>query len=58
MYGQFTCIKILSCKIIYGGVQGKFLVAIVAQATAESLLGVVVFSWVVGLVSRRGKSDK
>ena len=30
----------------------------VSQSTAEELLRVVVISWVVGVVSSRGKSDK
>ena len=30
----------------------------VAQADIVAILGVVVFSWVVGIVSRRGKSYK
>ena len=32
--------------------------ASLSQATAAELLGVMVLSWVVGVVSRRGKSDK
>ena len=54
MSGHLTCIKILSCKIIYGGVQGEFLVASVAQATAASLLGVVEIL-LVGCVSVRSR---
>ena len=30
----------------------------VAQETAAAVLGVVAFSWVIGVISRRGKSDK
>ena len=32
--------------------------ASLSQETVTALVGVVVLSWVVGLVSRRGKSDK
>ena len=58
MSGLFTCIAIFLVRAAMVGSIVIFLWVIVAQATSATLLGVVFFSLVFGMVSRRVKLDK
>ena len=58
MAGLFACIAIFLIRAAMAGSMVSFWWASVAPETAVALLGLLVFSWVVGVFSKRGKSDK
>ena len=58
MDGLFLCIKNCIISAAMAGSMVSCWWASVSQETAVALLGVVLLSWVVGVVSSRGKLDK